>query len=159
MKGPSHCHEFALNQGPAKTWSQKVGMMPFEPPDVSGWDLNTVWTADRITAAHDFMQRFVRRIVLKEYGIEDFASYEAFEQRFAQYRIGPSSTKYSVSVRLCGDLFVPEVGKQGNETVDASILFDFAGTGDQTYSSKWKRRPAWQTAAELAVVNVCQFVC
>lgn len=134
-------------------------MMPFEPPDVSGWDLNTVWTADRITAAHDCMQRFVRRIVLKEYGIEDFASYEAFEQRFAQYRIGPSSTKYSVSVRLCEDFFVPEVGKQGNETVDASILFDFAGTGDQTYSSKWKRRPAWQTAAELAVVNVCQFVC
>lgn len=156
---PPHCHSFSLNYLPVTNRLKGLGMTPFEPPDVSGWDLQTVWTADRLTSAHDFMQTFVRRIVINEYEIDDFVSYEAFQQHFDRYRMGPTSTKYSVSVRLCGDLFVHEVGKKGNETVDASIFFDFAGTGDTTYSSKWKRRGAWQSAAEIAILNVCQFVC
>ncbi len=61
---PPHCHSFSLNYLPVTNRLKGLGMTPFEPPDVSGWDLQTVWTADRLTSAHDFMQTFVRRIVI-----------------------------------------------------------------------------------------------
>ena len=50
---------------------------------------------------------------------DDFATRESMRTKLAPYRVGPEHLhQYSYSVRICGDVFVEEIGKQGNQTID-----------------------------------------
>merc|ERR1711871_909116 len=44
---------------------KKVGQKVFEPQDVSGWDLDNVWTDDRLSFAHGV---FTQAILSRKYG-------------------------------------------------------------------------------------------
>lgn len=145
---------FATPDTWAPIWAGRVGMPAFEPQDVSGFDLDTVWTLDRLTKAHEFRSEVVQWIARDAFTREDFESVQSMEAALAPYSLGPASpTKYAYSVRLCGpDLFVDSVGTQGNHTVDASGFFE-------RYPNKAARLKAWRDAVSLALNNVCQFVC
>jgi hypothetical protein len=69
--------------------------------------------------------------------------------------MGPEQrNKYSYSKRFCGrDGFIEEVGKEGQHMIDLDAWSQDMGW------DKTKVGRAWQSAQELAIVNVCQFVC
>lgn len=151
-----------ISSNTLRKWAGKVGMTPFEPQDVSGFDLDSVWTSDRLSSAHDFLDRMVGPVAKNEDDVSDFKTLESFHSKFARYNMGPTHpSKYSYSVRLCGpDFFVDVVGMKGNHTIDTNKWF---GTGDMlpdpNQNSKWKRRRVWKASVKFAVTNVCQFVC
>ena len=140
----------------ASSWAKKLGMEPFEPADVSGWDLDVVWTLDRLQQAHKFFNGPVRSRALEETSQSDFSTIESLQAKIGRYCMGPNQPgMYGYHTRLCGDqLFVNEVGKEGQHMIDSRVMFDGV-----TYTSARARREAWKEAQSLAVVNVCQFVC
>jgi hypothetical protein len=68
---------------------RQVGMRPFEPPDVSGWDLDSVWTNDRITKAHEFLHDNVRGPAIAEFTFADFVDRKTAEKVLEPYYMGP----------------------------------------------------------------------
>jgi hypothetical protein len=48
--------DLGLSVSQGNSWSSRVGMPPFEPQDVSGFDIDTVWTLDRLSQVHAFLQ-------------------------------------------------------------------------------------------------------
>ncbi len=122
----------------------------------TGWDLDVVWTLDRLSEAHKFLHTEVRGNTREETNA-DFESPASMRAKLWPYYMGGSSQpgKYAYSVKLCGpDFFVEEVGKEGQHMVDPLEFFD-----GKTYTSSWARKAAWRQAQDLAVVNICQFVC
>lgn len=144
---------FANAETWAPTWATKVGMTPFEPQDVSGFDLDTVWTLDRLAKAHEFREDIVQWIAYDSFDTTDFASPESMVAKLAPYNLAPASPNhYAYSVRLCGpDLFVDAVGMKGNQTIDSTTFFEH-------YTNRASRLKAWKDAVLYALVNVCQFV-
>ena len=149
-----NARSFANPESWAPTWANKVGMPAFEPQDVSGFDLDTVWTLDRLTKAHEFRSSIVQWIAHDAFTRDDFESVESMTAKLAPYSLAPASpTRYAYSVRLCGpNLFVDSVGMMGNNTIDSSGYFE-------RHPSRAARLFAWKNAVSLALSNVCQFVC
>jgi hypothetical protein len=149
-----------LSNGRSESWfaskANELGMRPFEPPDVSGWELDSVWTLDRITKAHEFLHYNVRGPAFAETTVEDFRDRKALEEKLAPYYMGPEQRNtYSYSKRFCGrNSFIEEVGKEGQHMFDLDAMF-----GGERVWDKVAARSAWQRAQDLAIVNVCQFVC
>ena len=131
-----------------------VGMPPFEPQDVSGFDLDNVWTLDRLTKAHEFAEEISGKAETSSADKSYFEDVETMTAKLAPFNLGPSQpTKYSYSVRVCGpDFFVETKGKEGNQTIDSTL---FAEMG----SSKRARYDAWKASVRFSLMNVCQFVC
>ena len=129
-------------------------MPPFEPQDVSGFDLDNVWTLDRLTKAHEFAEEISEKAEKSSADKSYFEDVETMTAKLAPFNLGPSQpTKYSYSVRVCGpDFFVETKGKEGNQTIDSTL---FAEMG----SSKSARYDAWKASVKFSLMNVCQFVC
>eukprot|EP00391_Amoebophrya_sp_Ameob2_P002597 CAMPEP_0179009312 /NCGR_PEP_ID=MMETSP0795-20121207/16205_1 /TAXON_ID=88552 /ORGANISM="Amoebophrya sp., Strain Ameob2" /LENGTH=1536 /DNA_ID=CAMNT_0020704501 /DNA_START=63 /DNA_END=4673 /DNA_ORIENTATION=- len=143
----------------------QVGMQPFEPQDVSGYDLHSVWTLDRISAAHQFLEQKVKTKLESQAEKWHFANQTVFEQLYADYEYIPAagsaegssagSGLYSVAVRLCSNQFVDVKGLVGAHLVDVKVLFG-GGTEANSQTKRWRK---WKDALAIAVSNVCQFVC
>jgi uncharacterized protein (DUF1800 family) len=132
----------------------EVGMRPFEPQDVSGFALDTVWTLDRLTKAHKFLETTAWVPQTQLFSTDDFNTPETLASKLAPYSLGPSApTKYSYSMKVCGpDLFVETNNQEGNQTIDSATLF-------QTHPNPSSRYNAWKESIRLSVTNVCRFVC
>ncbi|CAD7938576.1 unnamed protein product [Amoebophrya sp. A120] len=143
----------------------QVGMQPFEPQDVSGYDLHSVWTLDRISAAHKFLEQKVKPKLQQASEKWHFDNSTIFETTYADYALIPKSgseqamsgnSLYSYAVKLCSNEFVDVKGMEGKHIIQKEVLFDPSNTD---YNSRNKRYQAWKAALEIAVSNVCQFVC
>lgn len=159
-----------------QTWTDhanSVGMKPFEPQDVSGFSLHSVWTLDRLTKAHEFMQVGGRAAVgqctstseswcQQNFVREDFDTFESISAVLAPYALGPAQPhNYSYSVRICGSNYVEEIGQEGKHVWDLTAYSKY-DTQTQTYSrkgSKWFVWNSWKEHIEATTDNVCQFVC
>merc|ERR1712196_597219 len=66
-----------------------LGMPAFEPQDVSGWDLDTVWTVDRMTQTHMFLDQIMKATLWKRdirTNANAFNSRTAFESHYAGFQ-------------------------------------------------------------------------
>lgn len=141
--------------------------------DVSGFSLHSVWTLDRLTKAHEFMQVGGRAAVgqctstseswcQQNFVREDFDTFESISAVLAPYALGPAQPhNYSYSVRICGSNYVEEIGQEGKHIWDLTVYFKY-DTQTQTYSrekSKWFVWNSWKEHIEATADNVCQFVC
>lgn len=138
------------------TWTKNVGMPAFEPQDVSGYDLDDVWTLDRVAYAHEFLSTKATRSSLAWFDSSQFESMETMQSALAAYRLPGTFELYSFVPHVCDfDLFVPEEGEDGSHIINATYLFD---TSVREHHRKSQRYKIWKHAVELAVTNVCQFL-
>jgi len=122
----------------ANAAANKLGMMPFSPPDVAGWDLESIWVATHLTAAHDFLEEQIVARATEETTDADFTEPASMQRALAPYNLGPvAPTKYAFSARLCGpDFYVDETGQEGQHMIDVDTMFD--GTEAETVGTEWK---------------------
>jgi len=122
----------------ANAEANKLGMRPFSPPDVAGWDLDSIWVASHLTAAHDFLQEQIVARVKQETSDADFTEPASMQKALAPYNLGPlAPTKYAFSARLCGpDFYVDEDGQEGQHIIDGDAMFD--GFEAETPGTEWK---------------------
>ena len=83
---------------------------------MSGWDLDEVWTLDRLSAAHDFFDDNVKSFANAETLTSDFTDFSSVFAKLAPYYLGPEQPhKFAYSAKLCGpDFYVDEIGKEGS---------------------------------------------
>eukprot|EP00392_Amoebophrya_sp_AT5.2_P010682 g10747.t1 len=140
--------------------TEMVGMQPFEPQDVSGYDLH-LWDGK----TEMFLEQKVKTKLESQAEKWHFANQTVFEQLYADYEYIPAagsaegssagSGLYSVAVRLCSNQFVDVKGLVGAHLVDVKVLFG-GGTEANSQTKRWRK---WKDALAIAVSNVCQFVC
>jgi hypothetical protein len=110
-------------------WAYKqtraVGMEPFNPPDVAGFDLDSIWISTHITAAHEFLLEQIKPRAKWETADADFLDLASMQAALAPYYLGPSQpNKYAWSARLCGpDFYIDESGAEGKHMIDSDSLF------------------------------------
>eukprot|EP00854_Cymbomonas_tetramitiformis_P013729 gene13729-16225_t len=151
ISGPYMDFDLPMTLQQMKTWTRNVGMPAFEPQDVSGYDIDDVWTLDRVSNAHDFLDRKATSGALAWFDNSQFESMETMQAALAAYRLPGTSDLYSFVLRVCDfDLFVPEEGEDGSHIVNATFLFD---TSVAEHRRKSQRYRIWARAVELAVTN------
>lgn len=81
-------HVGAFNYGRKLTWLYYVGMPLLEPQDVSGYDIDRVWTVDRIWSAHRFLMDVVTQQLRVDLKKEDWVSGQEIRKiGFAGHRV------------------------------------------------------------------------
>lgn len=135
-----------------RNWSARVGMSLFNPPDVSGWDIDDVWTLNRLSDVHLYLDTKVKSKILKGISKEDFVSKETFLNKFEPYHW--KGNLYTLAVKICSNELVEVKGEmtQSNAVIDVEWLFE-------NKKNKAKRYQYFLKAQENVIDNVCQFVC
>eukprot|EP00854_Cymbomonas_tetramitiformis_P003337 gene3337-4195_t len=154
--GPWADFDVEMSVWRGSNWNKLVGMPIFEPQDVSGFDLDNVWTLDRVSSAHEWLDTKVAAQARSWFNKLQFTDIQTMQSALAAYQVPGTSDLYSFALYICDwDLFVPEEGEEELHIINATYLFD---TSIPEHSSKYRRYKVWTTAVDTAITNVCQFL-
>jgi len=145
-----------MPQKTVRWWADYFGQTPFEPQDVSGDDLDNVWTTTRLSQAGGFFSRPVYRDVMGDFDRNQFTSRDVMEAALSAYQVPDQPELYSLAVQLCAvDLFVGQEGTLGEHVLNATELFDNTIRANRGPMRKFRK---WKKSVALAISNVCQYV-
>jgi len=131
-----------------------VGMEPFLPPGVDGWNLHEVWTLDRLSETHVHLAEAVPAVMAR-FTVDMFENKKTMSEALAPYELTGWTGRgkaYSYSVRVCGEgNFIEEENMPDAEKFSLRKALQSTDTAEE-------RLAMWKATVLESMENLCQFM-